>query len=186
VAKTKRVIPTGGVADVEISGDSRAVDLMMAGLTRAFGPAAITYNLLQDRVYPILEERATERFQEEGDEVVGKWSPLKPYTQEQRAKGGFGPAGPINVRTGALKAHVLERPPDVVPNTLGGTLWFPKRGGAGKSLKKVQTAQMGDPKTRTVPRPVLGVGLQDMELILIAVGVHIAQNQHGVAGGGMF
>lgn len=156
---------------------------MVEGLITAFGEAAITYNFLQDRVYPILEERAERRFASEGDEMTGKWSPLTPFTQEMRAQGGFGPAGPINVRTGAMKRHILQREPEAIPMPTGGTLYFPKRGGAGKTLQKMRTAQQGEKKSGTPPRPVVGVSVRDMELILVALAAHIAQNQNGAAMG---
>ncbi len=168
---------SGHVA-VDVSGDQRTVELMIQGMDRAFSPAAITTNLLADRVYDILEKRAANRFSNEGDDVSGAWAALKPYTVEKR-----GSAHPINVRTGAMKNHILQREPDAMPNSLGGTLWFPKRGGAKKTQEKIKTAQQGSASPHpTVPRPVLGVNAQDMELILLAVSLHLAQFQPG---GGM-
>ena len=167
-----------GKMDVDVTGDQRTVELMMQGMDRAFDPVNITYNLLSDRVYPILEERAKARFANEGgEEVGGAWAALRPYTVEKR-----GSAHPINVRTGQMRDHILQREPDAMPNSLGGSLWFPKRGGSAKALAKVKTAQMGDEKSRTVARPVLGVSAKDMELILVATALHIAQFQPG---GGM-
>lgn len=167
-----------GNMEVDVTGDQRVVELMMQGMDQAFSPNAITNNLLADRVWGYLEERARQRFANEGDDVSGAWAALKPYTVEKR-----GSAHPINVRTGAMKSHILDPQPDATPNTLGGTLYFPKRGGSRKVLEKVKVAQQGSKSPYpTVPRPVLGVNAHDMEGILIAVALHIGQFQPG---GGM-
>jgi hypothetical protein len=180
-----------GVADVHVVGDTRSADMMLDGLAQAFGEQAITYNFLQDRVYPILEARTRQRFASEGDELSGPWAPLGDFSAEQRRRMGVGAHHPINVRTGAMKRHLLEQPPEVYPHTLGGTLYFPRRGGGAKMLEKVTTAQVGSDKgaassgggRKTVARPVLGVGVRDMELILVALAVHMKENQ---LGGGTF
>jgi len=180
---TKQPSGNDGVVDIQVTGDSVSVDKMVDGLMRAFSETAITYNFLQDRVYPILADRAERRFASHGDEAVGgAWAQLRPFTQEMRAQGGFGPTGPINVRTGAMKRHILQREPEAIPMPTGGTLYFPRRG--GREEAKVKVAQMGEMKSRTVPRPVLAVSHVDMELILVALGVHIAQNQNGAGLGG--
>jgi hypothetical protein len=172
------------MVDVHVVGDTRSADRLLDGLEAAMSEQAITYNFLQDRVYPILEQRARERFAAEGgEEVGGAWAALQPYTIEDRVSKGFG-AGPINVRTGEMKRHILDRPPEVYPHTLGGTLYFPKRGGSATALEKVETAQMGkrEGNAYTPARPVLGVSEYDMALILVAFGVHLRENQ---LGGGM-
>jgi hypothetical protein len=170
-----------GMMEVKFVADRNTADQILSGLSTAFSEAAITYNFLQDRVYPAMEERARRRFASGGDESVGgAWAALKPATQEIRDKGGFGRTGPINVRTGELKRHVLSQAPDVVPMPGGGTLYFPRRGGSGDVMDKMQTAQSGSPDPRTVPRPVVGVSAFDMELILVALGVHIKENMHGI------
>lgn len=172
-----------GGAQVDVVADTRTADIIMEGFLKAFDSQTVTSELLVGRVYPLLQGRARARFASEGDDVSGAWAELRPYTQKERAKGGFGPRGPINVRTGQLRSHVIDRPPDADPNTLGGTLWFPKRGGVGKAIEKVRVAQSGSKKPRTPPRPVLGVNEQDMELIMLQAAYHIEEFQRVNASG---
>jgi hypothetical protein len=175
-------IPVGSI-ELEVEGDTRSADSVADGLIRAFDPINLAHNLLADNVAEQLRQRIEQRFASEGDELTGPWQELGPYTQEMRAAGGFGPAHPINVRTGAMKRHLLREDVDAYPHSLGATMYLPSRGaGTPAEIEKVTTAQMGDPKTRTPARPVLALGVQDMELILLAIGVHIAEYQGGGQG----
>lgn len=53
-------------------------------------------------VDPWLQERAGQRFAEEGDGASGKWKPLTQFTQEWRDMQGYPPDHPINYRSGAF------------------------------------------------------------------------------------
>ena len=177
--------PVHGNLSLDVQGDTRAVDQMLHDLHHALQPDELR-DWLRDYVHPIMLARAQNRFESEGDDVSGPWASLRPYTQEQRRRGGFGAAGPINVRHGEMKAHILGRAPDADTNALGATLWFPARGGSAKNLRKVRVAQDGDKKTKTVARPVLGVNPNDLELVLQAAGDHLARHQRGYSGGRLF
>lgn len=164
--------------DLHVQGDTRAVDQMLRDLGVAFLPEELRA-FLRDFVHPIILARAADRFEGEGDDVSGPWAELRPYTQEQRRRGGFGPSSPINVRTGAMKAHVLGRVPDANANSLGASMWFPARGGSASNIRKVKVAQDGDKKSRTPARPVIGVNPNDLELVLVATAEHIGRHQRG-------
>lgn len=75
----------------------------------AIGPQAISYfnNVI---VTQLLQLYAKERFAKEGANTVGtgvgKWDPLRPYTQEDRKNQGYNPTKPILVRSGGLKDWV--------------------------------------------------------------------------------
>jgi hypothetical protein len=177
--------PTHGDLSLHVEGDTRAVDQMLADFSRALQPDDLA-RWMTDDVYHLMVLRTSNRFDSEGDDVSGPWASLTPYTQAQRRRGGFGAAHPINVRTGAMKDHLLHRVPDVMPNTLGATMWFPARGGSAKNLRKVRIAQDGDPKSRTPARPVLGVNPNDLELVLKSAADHLARYQRGYGGGRLF
>ncbi len=170
--------------DTEISIDFGEVMEMLDGLDRALSPQRLTHDYLGDRAHDVLTDRARTRFQNEGDDVSGgPWAELKPYTQEIREKGGFGPAHPINVRTGAMRGHILDAPPDAHPTGEGADLFFPARGGNSGVEEKIAVAQRGD--ERTVARPVIGAGARDMELLLARLGGYLQDHQPG-GGRGMF
>lgn len=72
----------------------------------AIEPQAISYfnNVI---VTQLLQLYAKERFDKEGANTVGtsvgKWDPLRPYTQKDRESQGYNPTKPILVRSGGLK-----------------------------------------------------------------------------------
>lgn len=176
---------TSGLIDVQILGDSRDVELRLMGMNRAFDSERIAAWLVAG-VDPLLRRRTEERFASEGDDISGKWQSLAPATAVIREGKGFPGEHPINVRTGEMKRHLLDSPPRVAVHGIGATLWSPGDEGAGDVANKVKTAQLGGvtPEGRPVPaRPVLGVGPQDLEAVLISLAIHIASNQSGVGAG---
>lgn len=120
-----------------------------------------------------LQHRAMGRFGLEGDDAVGKWTPLKLSTLLIRARKGF-PTAPINVRSGQMKSFVTGSFGTVA--TRGGEeeLTWPNVGNMQGSLaKKIMTAQMGKPSPATPPRPVIGVGELDSIYITAELTQHI-------------
>lgn len=112
-----------------------------------------------------LHERASQRFDEEGDDASGKWAALKESTQTIRASMQFPPAHPINVRTGELADFIENTPGRVVPDTQGVTLTLPGKEPGNPILQdKLRRAQKGD--IRTPARPVLAVNEHDALAIM--------------------
>lgn len=169
-----------GLIDIQIVTDARDAELRLSAMGRSFSDTQIMAWLMAG-VDPILRARTEARFEAEGDDVSGKWASLKPYTVDQRRSQGFPGEHPINVRTGAMKKHLLDDPPRVVPHTLGVTMWSPGSDGGPKTAQKVKTAQMGDEKSHTVARPVLGAAVEDLEAVLLSLAGHIALGQPGGA-----
>lgn len=176
---TQRV--NGPVIDIEIFGDSRAVDNMLRSIYNAFSDELIAAEFLVETVDPILRHSIEERFAAEGDAASGPWQPLTEATVAIRESKGFPGAHPINVRTGAMKKHLVDDPPRVSVHSLGATMWSPGDQGSSEMKKKVRTAQEGDPATRTPARPVLMVGPDDLEAIMVALAGYLGR--HVAAGG---
>lgn len=177
-----------GLVDLQIEGDSREASLRLDGLDKAFQPTLLAANFFFRRVHNDIIERIESRFRSEGDGMSGPWRQLAPYTEEMRAAGGFGPAHPINVRTGEMKRHLLETKPDIVPTSVGVTYKTPGDAGDATMQSKIRTAQIGgqQPGFRdTPPRPVLGLDETDLGLILMNLALHIADFQPG-SGTGWF
>lgn len=97
---------------VTIRDDSAA---MAKGLDRIFDAFGATMDDVPDvlrSAVPTIREAHRAVFSSEGSAGRGRWAPLAPRTLAERARLGFGP-GPILVRTGALRAHVLAAPAKV-------------------------------------------------------------------------
>lgn len=174
--------------DLVMEGDSREVSLRLDGLDKAFQPAIMAANLFARRIHDDVVEQIERRFQTETDPTGHAWLPLAPFTQEMREAGGFGPAHPINVRTGELKRHLLDNRPNIVPTPQQVTYTYPGDKGSAEVQQKLGAAQRGATQKGyrpTPPRPVLGFGESDLALILMSVSMHIADYQPG-SGTGLF
>lgn len=162
----------GGLIQISYEGNSRDIENMLRAFYNAFDDSRVASDLLPDHIYPVLRERLSQRFEAEGDDVVGAWLPLAETTVRIR-----GSAHPINVRTGALKGAMLNNPPRIERHSLGATMWFP--GDVSSDIQdKLQVAQYGGvtPQGQSVPpRPILGVNEADLELIMVALGEYIAK-----------
>lgn len=119
-------------------------------------------------VGPYLQKRASERFRNEGDDVVGKWATLKPATVAIREGGNWGVGGdhPINRRTGEMEEWITQGQLNPTPSVEGASLQFPSKPPSGGLADKVQTAQGGAVEPPTVARPILGVNEQDMIFVV--------------------
>lgn len=156
---------TKGFIDVEIIGDQRGVDHMLERLNVALSPVGLEAFLLSF-VEPWLQGRAQERFQNEGDDVVGQWAPLKPATVMMRQEWGYGGAHPINRRTGDLEQYIVDSPARITQVGSGVVLTTPGNKATGELADKVTTAQVGRDYPNTVPRPVLGMNETDLAGVL--------------------
>lgn len=160
-----------GVA-ISIIGDDAGVQAMLHAVDTALNPVAIA-GFLGGTVDPFLRGRARERFASEGDDAVGKWAPLRESTQDIRAQLGYGPAHPINVRTGELEDYITGGPNRLTVAPWGAALNFPNGNTAGDLLSKVEIAQVGGGERNVVPRPVLGLSEVDLAFVLSALASHV-------------
>lgn len=125
-------------------------------------------------VVPWLQMRAADRFSQEGDDAVGKWSPLKQATMYLRANQGFPPAHPINVRTGQMRNFIVHASGNVTAAPGIASLNWPGPTGRIKSIdEKIRTAQMGKPSPSTVARPVLAVSMKDTIFVMAATTAYL-------------
>jgi hypothetical protein len=157
------------MSDVNVIVDSREVEKALADLATLFSNEGLTA-FMGTIVAPYLAKRAKERFASEGDDVVGKWFPLTPYTKNLRREQGFG-EGPINRRTGELENWVTSGTFFPYPAGGGVTMRYPRDKPTGELRKKVQTAQGGKVKPRTPPRPVVGVNEIDLGFVTSALAL---------------
>lgn len=129
-------------------------------------------------VEPYFRARARSRFANEGDDVVGKWAPLHPATEEYRDEQGFGSAHPINIRTEELFKKVTQGLNEIRVGGDGATFVMPGSSGQSRYFKqKLRTAQIGKPNNpKTVPRPVLGMGANDLIHVLERLALHVTHS----------
>jgi hypothetical protein len=158
-----------------VSEDTATATLMHLELMLSAGMIG---GYLKAVVEPYLQERASARFAGEGDDVVGKWSPLKPATVAIRQHKGFPGEHPINVRTGELEQYVTGDPGFVAPDPFGATLTWPGDPQGAELEHKVQVAQVGE--DRTIPRPVIGVNERDLMFVLASLSMLFAGPQASV------
>ncbi len=161
-----------GYIDVLVVGDTTGVQAMLAHLETKLAPPNMGA-FLMTRVDPFLQTRAGQRFQDEGDDVVGAWAPLKPATEGIRAAQGYGPSHPINRRQGELEDYIVNSGGGVTIHPAGATLTFPGTPASGELADKVRTAQVGRDIPRTVPRPVLGVNERDLAAVLTMMALEL-------------
>jgi hypothetical protein len=168
-----------GWIDFDIDVEKRSVEALLMRLDTALSPPAIA-QLLGGPVQEYVKRRAAQRFANEGDDVVGAWAPLQPATQAIRAQEGYGADGPINRRTDELMNYIVGSPGRTVMHSLGATLTYPGNPPTGETKAKVQTAQIGKPYPQTPPRPVLGLGEQDLIEILTILSVYVGGAIRGI------
>lgn len=153
------------------------VDHLLNAVMRAVSPVGL--EPFAEDVADYLSERVVERFAYEGDAASGNWPALSEATQGIRAKMGYGPDGPINIRTetlfewAAYSADIESIPGGVmveIPDT--------KRMDA-TTLQKLKVAQMGTndnamiPGAVTPPRPVVALDERDMVDIMAKLQIYI-------------
>lgn len=140
---------------------------MLEHLETKVSPPGLTTWMEAD-VDPWLRQRAQDRFTNEGDDVVGAWLPLSPYTQMIRQQMGYGADHPINVRTGELENYITSAG-SIFETGVGVTLETPGGTVPPEMAVKIITAQQGSSFPPTPPRPVLGVNERDLEAIMVTL-----------------
>lgn len=162
-----------GFIDFEIVGNRRGVQAMLNSIDSALSPAGLA-SFLGIAVGPWVKERAADRFANEGDDVTGKWAPLKETTIEWRERYGFEGAHPINKRTGELEEYITQGQVGVTAGPGVAVLTYPKNPPTGKALRqKMETAQRGRTRPATVARPVLGLNERDLAQVLTMLAFHV-------------
>lgn len=132
-----------------------------------------------EQVADYLEDRAATRFASEGDDASGNWPALTGTTERIRADLGYGPDGPINIRTSEMFSAVVYSAD--VTATLGGvTVTKPDPSLIrGPLEEKLITAQQGRSDNilfdgaSTPPRPVVALGDRDMVEIMAKLQLYI-------------
>lgn len=124
--------------------------------------------VLDKTAIPYIQNRTEMRFRNEGDRTVGKWAPLKPFTQKMRKEGGHSPKHPINRRTDELYdwATQGQLARTVATSDATAILMYPSKSPTGDLLKKVKTAQQGQARPLTPARPILLMDERDRRLII--------------------
>lgn len=168
-----------GTIGIQIVGNVKGVERMLLALDTALNPVAIG-GFLQGVVEPYLRERASSRFAQEGDDVVGKWAPLKESTQSYRTQAGYGASHPINRRTGELEEYITGSPVRQLVAPWGAALTMPGNPPAGDLKEKVSIAQIGGGEYNTIPRPVLGMNHNDLLFVLTGLAFHIESVGKGI------
>lgn len=161
------------VLDIDI--DTKSVEGAIDGLERALsGPGLNTFLMLY--VQPALRTRAKKRFANEGDEAVGgPWAPLTPFTQRMRASQGYGPDHPINRRTGALERFITQGT-NIHAFTQDSAVLVMPGTATGDLEDKLRQAQQGDPSTGSPARPVMGLDMLDMGMVLSTLNGWLVSN----------
>lgn len=167
---------TKGYIDIDLTGDAQYVNAMIQHLDLKLSASGMTA-FLSATVFPYLKTRAKQRFQGEGDDAVGKWTPLAPATEIIRQSMGYGGAHPINVRSGELERYITQGSAQAAVRATpdGALLQHPANPPQGKLKSKLATAQRGDPKFgRGVPaRPVLGMNETDLGFVLAELAFYV-------------
>lgn len=157
---------------VDIQVDQRSVYELLDRMDTGFSATAWA-GFLVSTVGPYLAERAEMRFAKEGDDVSGKWAPLKESTKALRLEQGF-PEGPINHRTGEMERYITGGFGAAIPLGPVALLTFPNPASPmnAELQEKVKTAQTGKTKPSTVPRPVLGLNATDAMFVVAAMSFY--------------
>lgn len=166
--------------DITFGIEAGEVEEALDRLQSAFSNVSMV-KFMRGAVQPHLHERATQRFESEGDSASGKWKPLTDYTNKDRQKQGFSAAHPINVRTGQLRDFITNQDGDISQTGIAGTMRLDMPGGTSDDelLSKLETAQLGrdpnpNPKFNPVPaRPVMALDRLDLDFVMTELFVHV-------------
>lgn len=157
---------------VALVGDSVGVSRMIAYLQIKLSNQGMM-GWLAGAVNPFIRQRAQQRFDSEGDDASGRWTPLEESTHRWREFMGVPPDHPINVRTGEMESYITQSMAAIMPEAGGVILRYPGKPPSSRLGEKVKTAQMGKPKPSTPARPVLALGMKDMNFTLGSLALYI-------------
>ncbi len=149
-----------------IQVDTAPVLRAIAHVEKTLLPVALE-EFLRGPAENYLKERASTRFGRNGDDAVGTWAALSPYTVADRLSKGY-PGGPANFRSGELHDWIVKSPGTTDINGDGVKMQFPGEG-VGADEEKLSTAQQGRSPNpiagfADVPaRPVVGLAEKDRD-----------------------
>lgn len=147
------------------------------------------------RVANYLEDRTVERFSVEGDSDSGNWAPLTTGTQRIRAALGYGPSGPINIRTSELFMNAVYTRSVTTVGLNEMNVEYPSLSKMSDvALIKLKHAQFGVPvgsnplfpNSATPPRPVIAAGKRDLEAIVKLLQIHVMSRTTSAVASGFF
>jgi len=155
------------LVDFYVTVDDSRPTLRLKAIQDRVGGAGLA-SFMQGFAAPILQDRAYERFELEGDDASGRWKPLAASTIARRDKAGYVPIR-INDRTGAMRAWV-ESAPGKIKGTKAAVLYEWPGSPDNRTIgRKLKVAQQGLADPYTVPRPVVAVDEDDLLAILAAM-----------------
>lgn len=159
------------------SVNSAQVDELLDNMELALSPAAFIA-FLAGEVEPLFQEIARENFDAEGTRN-DPWPELAYNTQRRRQELGFGPAHPINIRTGHLEDYILSN--GVITELEGGAEWvWPRPTSDAELSKKFKTAQRGDGRSNTPERPIVEASEQDFLTVITLLEDQIISHLTGL------
>lgn len=161
-------------AAFQYSRDFGDVYSLLDGMERDLSNESLAV-LAETEVFPYLREKALNRFPLHGDEATGNWPSLRESTVERRINAGFGGSDPINIRTGELEKYIEEASPNIYITGGAVVLDYPGELPADEETsRKYTTAQQGRrDRSRTPPRPIIGVSTEDFVVIREMLFDHI-------------
>lgn len=167
----------GGRWQIGAAVNTLEVDMLLKSVMTAVSPQGLVP--FGQQVADYLDDRAAERFAGEGDDASGNWPSLTGTTERIRASLGYGPDGPINIRTSEMFDAVVYSDL-LVPVPGGVTVTKPDPALiTGTLQEKLVTAQIGRtgnilfPGASTPPRPVVALGARDMVEIMGKLQLYI-------------
>lgn len=182
-------LPISASADLEITIDDREAIVFLNAIRGVMSGFSLYY-FLRDEGMKYLRKRAVERFDDEGDDASGKWTPLAEATVGIRESEGYPGAHPINKRTGELERYITSGGwPAFRQTPQMASLTWPGREPSGELGRKFRTAQSGRAFPRTPARPVLAINERDtytmLGMLALWIGVQIDRAQRGFPVPGM-
>lgn len=155
---------------VGVSLEDTTVEVMLADLALALSPESFAIFLRED-VQRYFGDEAQARFTHEATRKSG-WAELSRLTQYQRAIQGYGPAHPINKRTGDLESYVTKSEGTIA--TAGfETSWTWPPATDPLTTEKFAVAQGGRKGGSTPARPVIEADTMDLEAVLLLLETHL-------------
>lgn len=168
-SRTARKGARAGMVRLTITDDNgRATK----GLDRVFDALGATMRELEDvlrETVPTIREAHRATFTSEGARGRGRWQPLTASTLADRRRKGY-PPGPILVRSGKLRDHVLNTPAVIrrtgreVSLTIKPT---PTVAGTGRPYYRVQA--LGGGRSSIPSRPMVAIGSSSATKVSAAV-----------------
>lgn len=163
-----------GGFEILFESDASSATGVFSSLEDKLDPSGLV-SFLETEVDPYIRGRIAGRFSTEGDDVSGRWHPLTRATQYYRARQGYPPAHPINVRTRQMRDFLVHTRSQVRSSGLEVILLHPPPVADSELNRKIATAQGGKSSPGTPPRPVIGVNENDLLFITSSLAAYLIQ-----------